>query len=68
MKTTKIIEIESHEILDYFVAVAEDCTISEARKLYNKSNVEWLIKEDGNHEHGNYRQWLESITIKIEEL
>lgn len=53
MKTKKIIEISESDILEHFISVAENCTVTEARKIISQANIFWDIKDNREHEWEN---------------
>lgn len=65
MTITKELIITKSEILEYFISVAENCTISEARDIIKKANIDYDIKELGDYDRGIYTKELIDITIKF---
>lgn len=66
MKTTKTIKITGQEILEYYVSVAEDCTIVEARDILKNAEIEYDIKEVANFDTGTYTRTLKEVEISYE--
>lgn len=63
----KTITITTQEILEHYVSLSEDCTISEAREIIKKAEIFYDIKESGNHDKGTYEQILKEIKITYEQ-
>lgn len=63
MITTKTIKITGQEILEYYVSVAEDCTIAEAKDILKNAKVKLNIKEEGEFDKGSYKKTLNEIEI-----
>lgn len=63
METTKTIRITGQEILEYYVSVAEDCTVAEARDVLENAKVVLNISEYGNYDKGDYKRSLKEIDI-----
>lgn len=66
MTTTKTIKISGQEILEYYISVSEDCTISEARDIIKTANIFYDIKETGDFDRGTYERSLKEIKISYE--
>ena len=63
MTTTKTIKISGKEILEYYVSVSENCTVSEARNIIEKAKIGYEIKNSGDYDKGNYKEELKEIEI-----
>ncbi len=65
MKTKKIIEITESDILEHFISVSEDCTITDARKIISQANIFWDIKDNKEHE-GENRYGINKLEITLQ--
>ena len=66
MKTIKTIKITGQEILELYVSISEECTISEARDILKSAEIELDILEEGDYDRGNYKITLKEIEISYE--
>lgn len=66
MEVRKIIKVSAEEIVRDYICDVLDLTIHQYRELkIDSSNITWKIKEEGDHDKGTYKQYLEYLEIKI---